>query len=283
MRFLIFISLLPSYSFGAVLYDTLYINSGYYTTFDAVNLPTLAYNNSSVFELKNKRIFLSPGDSLYLTIFNNDSLDHGFDITNTTGYVSFIPSGGNITVASKFDNLGVYIFYDNVNYPNYRYLGLGSMICVDGANPTSKFFWNIKEYQSNWNDSIVNGVAVPWNEYYPNYFTLNGASNPAINDDPDARVEGGVGDTIRIYVANTGQSVHSFHFHGYHCRIIYSSKFPAHVNRSKDTFPIYSMDSYILELIPDKVGEYPVHDHNLVAVTGGGLYPNGIFLTLLIE
>ena len=121
------------------------------------------------------------------------------------------------------------------------------------------------------------------NNYYPDYFTVNGKSNPDINNDADARVIGGVGDTIRIYIANTGQSIHSMHFHGYHLRILYSSENVTHVDRSKDTFPIKSMETLVLELVPDKVGEYPVHDHNLVAVTGGGIYPNGMFLTMLIQ
>ena len=51
----------------------------------------------------------------------------------------------------------------------------------------------------------------------------------------------------------------------------------------KDTFPVYSMETVVLELVPDKVGEYPVHDHNLVAVSGANLYPNGMFLTLFID
>ena len=70
---------------------------------------------------------------------------------------------------------------------------------------------------------------------------------------------------------------------GYHLEIISSSENESHEGRSKDTFPIKSSQSMILELIPDKTGEYPVHDHNLVAVSGGGIYPNGMFLTMLIE
>jgi len=51
----------------------------------------------------------------------------------------------------------------------------------------------------------------------------------------------------------------------------------------KDTFPVYSMETVVLELVPNQVGEYPVHDHNLVAVSGASMYPNGMFLTLLID
>ena len=84
-------------------------------------------------------------------------------------------------------------------------------------------------------------------------------------------------------MANTGQSIHSMHFHGYHATILYSSKNQTHVGRSKDTFPIHSMQTLVLQIVPDKPGTYPVHDHNLVAVTGNNVYPNGMFTTLLIN
>ena len=123
---------------------------------------------------------------------------------------------------------------------------------------------------------------VPWSVYYPNYFTINARSNPEINQDPLARIKGKVGDTLILYLANTGQSIHSIHFHGYHALVLYSSKNPSHVNRSKDTHPIYPMESLVLMIVPDKPGEYPVHDHNLVAASANNRYPNGMFTTMLI-
>ena len=43
------------------------------------------------------------------------------------------------------------------------------------------------------------------------------------------------------------------------------------------------METLILQIVPDKEGEYPIHDHNLVAVTGNNIYPNGIFTSILIS
>ena len=144
------------------------------------------------------------------------------------------------------------------------------------------FFWNIKEHKDTWNNIITSGGTVNWTNYYPNYFTINGNSAPNINSDNDAHVVGSVGDTLMIYVANTGQSIHPLHFHGYHIEIVYSSKFPEHVGRSKDSEGIYSFEGSVFRLVPDQPGEYPVHDHNLVATTGGNLYPLGMFLTMII-
>ncbi|MEO9533512.1 MAG: multicopper oxidase domain-containing protein [Crocinitomicaceae bacterium] len=268
--------------FSAVVYDTLYLNKGQLVTVDTNYFDYYAFNDSVNFKTLNARIELAIGDSLYLAIVNNDVTPHAFDITNTSGNNITIAAADTGYIATKFDEIGIYLYHDPLDFPKYQYLGLGGMIIVDdfGAN---RFYWNIKEHNGAWNDTLVAGYSVDWSTYYPDYFTINGLSNPFINDDPAARIIGNVGDTIRIYIANTGMAIHSLHFHGYHLEIISSSENESHEGRSKDTFPIKSSQSMILELIPDKTGEYPVHDHNLVAVSGGGIYPNGMFLTMLIE
>ena len=166
--------------------------------------------------------------------------------------------------------------------PRFTYLGLAGMITVASGNH-ARFKWNVKELRKEWTLEADTNPSMSWTNYYPDYFTVNGWSAPLINDDTTARVEGGVGDTILIYLGNTGRSVHSMHFHGYHAEILYSSKFPNHVGRSKDTFPMLPMETMVLRLVPDKTGEFPVHDHNLVAVSAGNYYPNGMFMTLLIQ
>jgi FtsP/CotA-like multicopper oxidase with cupredoxin domain len=189
-----------------------------------------------------------------------------------------------VLVESYFGEAGTFIYYDPLLEEDYRYMGLGGMIVVLNPNSSAQnFYWNLKEHQPSYNDDIYNGLAADWSAYYPTYFTLNGNSNPHINDDESARVVGNVGDTLHVYMVNTGSSIHSIHYHGYHAEIIESTKFPSHVGRNKDTFAIYSMEIVVVELVPFQTGEYPVHDHNLVAVSGGNVYPNGMFLTIRIE
>jgi len=267
---------------AAVVYDTLYINKGSFEAVDTTYFTSYAFNDSAIFNQDNSRIFLQPGDSLYLTLINTDFFSHGVDITQTTGYSATVSASDTVTVACLFASRGIYICYGTTTYPDFRYLGLGATIIVDDFFG-SKFVWNIKDHLASWNDSIDNGFTVNWLDYYPDYFTINGKSNPFINDDTVARVSGGVGETMRIYIANSGQAVHSMHFHGYHLTVVKSSKYPTHAGRLKDTFPVESMQSLILELTPDKLGEYPVHDHNVLSVTGGKVYPNGLFLTMLVE
>ena len=268
--------------FGAVVHDTVYINKGELITIDTNYYAFYAFNESPDFVATNNRINLAVGDSIYLAVVNTDTENHGFDVKNTTDYDVEILPGDTVEVPMLFSEPGAYIFYDHLDYPKYRYLGLGATITVDNFDG-DQFFWNIKDHLGDWNDSLDGGYTVDWSMYYPDYFTINGFSNPLINDDPYARVAGAVGETMRIYITNTGQGTHSLHFHGYHLEIIYSSKNSSHEGRVKDTFPIESMETLILELVPDKTGEYPVHDHNLVAVSGGNIYPNGMFLTMLIE
>jgi FtsP/CotA-like multicopper oxidase with cupredoxin domain len=264
--------------FALQVKDTVYINRGTFTAFNSDQFAYLAFNETSNFNQENARFVMNTNDTLVLRVINNDSLEHGFAVKNTN-INSLLNSGDSITISYSSALNTAAIFYDPLL--DYNYLGLSGMIVV--TNHARNFFWNMKDHQQSWNDSIANSNAVNWSDYYPDYFTINGRSNPDINTDSSARVRGNVGDTIHIYMVNTGRSLHSIHFHGYHSTIIGSSKFPTHVGRSKDTFPVYAMDYLVLELVPDQKGEYPVHDHNLVAVSGGGMYPNGMFLTLLID
>jgi hypothetical protein len=272
--------LIVSASFGATVDESLYIMRDSITFSDGSKAPYLTYNSSQIFSSTNVRIELNMNDQLDLWVVNSDTAAHEFEIKGVTS-VFFIPAGDSIFTSNVFSTAGAFIYYDPLNYPNNASIGLSGMIAVKDHQHSS-FYWNIKEHKDTWNSDITSGIAVDWNTYYPNYFTINGKSSPDINLDPDARITGSVGDTIMIYVTNTGQSIHSLHFHGYHIEIMYSSKFPTHVGRSKDTEGVYSMEGSVFRLIPDQPGEFPVHDHNLVATTGGNIYPLGMFLTMMI-
>ena len=270
--------------YATLVEQTVYINRGFMEAVDGSQMPYYAFNSSETFDQANVRIALTAGDSLSLTIVNTDELAHAVDVINVGGINGNVAALETVTVTVHFPQAGAYIFYDPTDDQRFRQMGLAGMLIVYEVGSTATpFFWNLKEHQVNYNEALDDGLTVDWSAYKPDYFTINGNSNPDINQDSAARVVGGVGDTIHIYITNTGQSVHSIHFHGYHCTIVQSSRHPEHVGRSKDTVPVYSMEVIVLELVPDQPGEYPVHDHNLVAVSGGNIYPNGMFLTMLVE
>ena len=265
----------------AIELDTIFINRGTYTTIDSNQWTFLAFNSSPAFSSQNTVIKLLESDSLQLTVVNNDSVAHGFEVKGKGG-VSSIAPGDTAYTSYSFSDENVFVYHDPLSSSNSRGLGLGGMIHVAKANRTA-FYWNIKELQSDWIEDLAQGLPVDWTTYYPDYFLINGRSHPDITQDATARVEGSVGDTIHIAISNTGNSDHSIHFHGYHCEILKSSFDTKWVGRMKDTFPIQPLETLLLQLVPHQVGEYPVHDHNLVAVSAGGIYPNGMFLTLLIQ
>ena len=259
---------------------SLYIISDSLLTVDNTKVPYLTFNDSPTYNQSNPIINLMLGDTLDLWIYNTDNISHSFVIKGVSA-VQSIPANDSVFLQEIFTTIGSYIYHDPSDFPKNTYLGLAGMIVVKNHNHTS-FYWNIKEHNSDWNNHLFNGNTVNWNQYDPKYFTINSVSNPNINNDTLARITGQVGDTVYLYITNTGLSIHSMHFHGYHAIIKYSSKSAIHVNREKDTFPIYPMETIVLQIVPDKEGEFPIHDHNLVAVMGNNIYPNGMFTTILI-
>ena len=260
--------------------QSLYIVSNLMQMVNNTQSPYITFNESSVFSQDNPVLNLTTGDTLNLWVYNSDTITHEFVIKEITTPVSIL-AGDSIFIQQEFSSEGVFIYHDPFDYPKYTYLGLAGLIVVKTHNYAC-FYWNMKEHNSDWNSQLLSGGTVTWSNYDPKYFTVNALSNPDINLDTLARITGQVGDTLYLYLSNTGQSIHSIHFHGYHPIIEYSSKNPDHIGREKDTFPVYPMESIILRIIPDKPGEYPVHDHNLVAVTANNMYPNGMFSTILI-
>jgi len=256
-----------------ILRDTIHFNNG-------TSLPYATFNDSNTYNATNARIVVDLGDQLDLWVVNFDTEVHEFRIQGETNTVS-IPVGDSIQVLYDCNSEGVFIFHDPMNFPDNASVGLSGMLVVKNTTHPG-FYWNIKEHQVGNNTTIFGGGSPDWSIYYPVHFTINGKSAPNINNDADARVVGNVGDTIYIYMANTGESIHSMHLHGYHVTITYSSKDPSRIGWSKDSMPIFPSETMILELVPDKPGEYPVHDHNLIGTTGGGEFGQGMFTTLLI-
>jgi len=266
---------------AATVSDTLFIKGDSLVTVGNVSIPYLTFNTTATFGQSNPVLSLVAGDSLDLTIINMDTAAHIFSIDGMVTS-SLMLADDTVHVGALFPAEGVYQYHGIVDFPRYSHCGLGGMIVVKNHSHPS-FYWNLKTHQTGLNDLALAGTAIDWTTYTPDYYTINGNSYPDINGDADARITGNTGDTIYLYITNTGQSVHSLHFHGYHGEIVFSSKTNLQLGWIKDTFPIYNRESLIIRIVPDKPEEYPIHDHNLVAVSGNGLYPNGMLTTILIN
>lgn len=281
--FLVGIWMLFSGGVQATTSIKLSLNRGDYLAVDSTSYPYYAFNSDANFNPQNEVVNVMLGDTVLFTVVNTDTVAHGFAIAGYQGSSSIVNPLDSIVDTVVFNMPGLFIYHDDLAYPKYTYLGAAGMVLVETPNTFKKFYWNFKEQQDTFSFDLANGLSVNWAAYEPNYFTVNSRGKPDIPDDSSAVVISNVGDTVRIMMANTGRSVHSIHFHGFHCRILYSSQGSYMTDWSKDTFPLKSMETMILEMVPDKPGYYPVHDHNLISVTGGGIYPNGIFMMMHIN
>lgn len=277
MKWLLPFLLLSTLSFGQGLPGKLYFTTGQRMNIDSTYTPWRSFSTNPQFGNKNPLITAQAGDSLACWLVNKDSVAHSFAVEGHAGLWS-VNAGDSAWISVALPNAGIFQYHDPTT--NQGYLGLSGMLVVNPA--PHAFYWNLREYDPTWTDSIIKGNSVNWSQYEPDFFTINGTSAPNINLDTLARVTGNVGDSIHIYISNVGTSIHALHFHGYHATVVSSSKYPNHVGWSKDTFPVYPGETLHLLLVPNQPGEYPVHDHNLVATSGANVYPFGMFTTLLI-
>jgi len=275
----IFLLIVRSVSAQVDTFD-IYINAGEVQTIDSNFLPAKAVNKTPNFEFNAQFFRFQKGESIFLQIHNQDSVAHFIDIE---GLVSQIKVGPNLVtgVSLEFRKTGAFRIFESSTKPEQLYLGLSGLFVVE-EKQSAYFFWNLKEFQTDFNRTIAQGGSIDLKLYKPNYFLINGLSNPKIDQDTLAKVKGHVGDTLQLYILNSGNSVHSLHFHGFHFKVIYSSRRNDVIGWVKDTYALYKDEVVQLEIVPDKSGEYPVHDHNLVAITANNIYPNGMFTTLVI-
>src|SRR4051812_10077229 len=156
----------------AVIYQSLYINRGQLETVTQTKFPYVAFNSDRTFNAMNTVINLTTSDQLILKIINNDTIVHGFEIAMYANQTIIAPADSLIDTL-QFNSEGVFIYYDSYQYPKFRYLGEAGMICVDNSTTAKKFYWNLKEHQTSYNEQLNVNKAVSWSDYSPDFFTIN--------------------------------------------------------------------------------------------------------------
>lgn len=260
--------------------DTLYINKG--TKFTNGNTTAFcSFNDSINFSVYNKHIQLLQQDSLIITIFNNDTLEHTFTIDNVLNTNNTISPLSNRTFRIKFSQNATYRYYSDKSYG--KLIGASGIISVVPVVDIH-YYWNLFETHSSSSLPISSQStsSFPIN-YSPNIFTINGFNYPNTTTDPNGYVSQDLGDTINISIINSGNMNHTLHFHGYHVKILDIKINSNQKGWIKDTFPIKKGEAMTIQLIPHQKGKYPVHNHNLIAVTNAGLYPGGMLTILEIK
>lgn len=225
-------------------------------------------------------LFVDINSSLFIQIHNLDGVSHQIGWNDSPAAV-VVPAFGQITLFQIFSEVKVYLLISN----DFMAQSLGaSFAFVSGVPVSKRFYWNLWEMQSSTTISIANQSITTFpNPYRPDVFTINGYDYPLNMNDSLGIVHANVGDSIYIAVVNSGSMVHSLHFHGFHFKILSSTKNQSYVNWIKDSAPIFPQDGIILLLVPDKPGMYPIHDHNLTAVTTSGGYAGGMMTMMDIE
>jgi hypothetical protein len=259
-----------------------YVTAGNVTMVDGLPISLRSYSSNNEFVINSPIVVLEQNSTIYLRLINLDNVEHGLEIPGILSFGAVLPddsTGLEVTLT----NAGVFRYFDPSNFPYNSYIGLSGILHVKAVtDQTPYFYWDLSEHQISFHEEIISGNNPDLNTYDPKYFTVNGNSDMAIDMDPLAKIIGTVGNEFKLIIMNNGLSIHSIHFHGYHGTITSSSKSNLHIGWEKDTFPVYPNEYMVISIVPDKPGEYPIHDHNLVAVTGGGMYHAGMISTIVV-
>jgi FtsP/CotA-like multicopper oxidase with cupredoxin domain len=228
----------------------------------------------------NAHVLLTPSEELFLTIINLDPISHQLAWHDQVSNY-WINPGQQVTLSRVFSSAGAFALFAN----DFLAQSLGCSYTVLVGSPASQqYIWNLWEMQSSQSIDIGTGVANSiTTPYRPDVFTINGLDYPLNMNDTLGNIMAQIGDSIYIAVVNSGHMAHAIHFHGYHVQILQSFLNSQMNNWNKDSIPIQSRDVVLLLLVPDQPGMYPVHDHNLTAVTSSGGYSGGMMTMIQIN
>ena len=266
-----------SLSMRSYAQDTLWINSGeWHQSQDTMQV--LRFNETAVFDTSNVALSTSVDASSFLTVINTDTEPHDFGIDGIWSFgVEILP---NDTTSLEIPplSMGTYRYFSGDQ--RGVYLGLSGVLKVGLIMP-NQFHWNLADCMPERMDSISSGGELLDEEpYIPRYFSINSYTYPHTALDANGYVALNLGDTCTISIVNSGFMDHVLHFHGFHIEYLSTTIQTSRIGWIKDTIPLQQGEGVTLLLIANQAGIYPVHNHNLIAVTNSGFYPGGM-LTLI--
>jgi len=257
--------------------DTLWINSGeWYQSQDTMQV--LRFNETADFDTSNVALSTSADASLFLTVINTDTETHDFGIDGVWSFGEEILPNDTTTFEIPPLSMGTFRYFSS----DLRgvYLGLSGVLKV-GLSMPNQFHWNLADYMPERMDSIYSGGELLDEEpYVPRYFSINSFTYPHTALDAHGYVAMNLGDTCTISIVNSGFMDHVLHFHGFHVEYLSTTSQTSRIGWIKDTIPLKQGEGVTLLLLANQAGIYPVHNHNLIAVTNSGFYPGGM-LTLI--
>lgn len=240
-------------------------------------LAALRFCDSPEFQIQNKSL---GGWSGQCVVVNTDSVDHELHASVPDFEPVDVVAGSNAVLDVALPVNSTHRIWSATQRGDV--LGLETMVRA-GWQDAPHFEWNLNEWDpaATWN--LAEGMAVDLTEpYVPRQFTINDLNFPNTLEDSTAHVHTSVGEAVYISIVNQGRMDQVLHFHGFHVEILQASKHENRVGWSKDTVPVRQGECVVVKLDPNKAGEYPVHAHNLVAVTNAGFYPGGMITFLSV-
>ena len=238
-----------------------------------------SFNQNPQFSLQNEFIQVGVSENINLTIVNTDEFNHSFSIDGLINVT--VAANSSIEVDFSINEAGTFRYYSNSF--NGQNIGASGIIQV-GYTDEIVYAWNLNDINSELSHDISELLLsdIPL-EYNPNLFLINGFVFPNTLNDELGYVEQQVGDTIYISIINSGNMDHVLHFHGYHVELL-DVKINSHQSSwIKDSVALKKGEAMTVKLVPHQHGIYPVHDHNLIAVTNAGFYPGGMITQLNIS
>ena len=251
------------------------------TTISALPVSGCSFNSTPDFNFRNESISLDLNDTLKLHVINNDTLPHTFTIDGILTQDNEIPPLSSDSFSVSFSTSGSYRYYSDKPYG--KMIGASGIISVGYSN-FIQYFWNLYDLENELSNNLAAEIQseIPF-DYNPELFFINGLSFPSTVDDSATMIHANVGDEIIVSIVNSGNMDHVLHFHGFHVEVLEAKISSKYTGWIKDTFPVKCQEAMTVKLVPHQVGIYPVHDHNLIAVTEIGFYPGGMLTLLNIE
>jgi hypothetical protein len=244
----------------------------------------LRLNATSNWSEQNAIVERDEGVASNLVIVNADSTSHQWSLL--IGVNEGVTIGPGETAVVELPALPMGTYRLGLIDGEGNGLGAHSMLQVGLQTDANSdlFHWNLCDWETDqmaaWNNGTEPDPSAP---YVPNYFSINEQVYPTTLEDPNALIDVALGDTCWIAVANHGKMDHVLHFHGFHVEVLTSNLQPSRIGWSKDTVPVKTGEGMTLQLVANQLGTYPVHDHNLIAVTNAGFYPGGMLTQIIVN
>jgi hypothetical protein len=245
------------------------------------SMPALRFCEGATWDSLNYSFHMAADVPQSLVVHNGDTVDHAFAL-NVEGWEPVALVAGTATELT-LPSLSAGSYCYGLESERGKVLG-GAGIVMVGNDDLPHFHWNLGDWEPARLASVAEGGTVEEGApYVPRQFTVNDRTFPNTMNDPYGYVQIGVGTSCYITIANQGSMDHVLHFHGFHVEVLQASKHPERVGWIKDTVPFLQGEVTVVRLDAFQPGMYPVHNHNLIAVTNAGFYPGGMITHLDIQ